>query len=127
MSFELRGIGKIGRITDAMKSRIAKWSVRSGRDRASIESLVQRIELGEKMQTLTHRPEWEHIRSYIQERKNVSAGALESSTVLSQDKALELASFQGRIKELRLLEEWIELQIKRGVEASEELAKRKEK
>jgi hypothetical protein len=120
MSFEIRGA--VARITDAARARMAAWKVKTGGRKASDEQLEDRIEKAAMISAIIEKPGWKIIKEYIEQRKDAADSAFEAITVTSQEKALELAKVQGRKSELRLLDEWIELQIKRGAEASKALS-----
>jgi hypothetical protein len=124
MSFSVRGIG--GMVTDVMTKRIPGWSTRFGRPRKPIEELEKEAMRAQEIKALAESPGWKHFQAFVQERKSSCQNVLESSTVLTQEKALELAAVQGRLKELRTVNEWLDHELTRGRETSQELAARKQ-
>ena len=125
MNFELRGT--LGKITDGMRARMPKWGVRSNVNLKSAEVLEKKAEDGEQIGFLLQKRGWTLIQGYLAERKRAIEMFFESSSIVSQEKALEFSKMQGRKAELRLFEEWIELSVKRGVEAAKELAEKGQK
>lgn len=124
MNFELRGIG--GKITDVMRrAKSPKWSWRGfGGGAKPIETLEAEALRASDIEAMLDSPGWQAFRAYAQQRQQSCQHMLESA-VLTQEKALELATIQGRLKELRSIEEWAEAERKRGRETTQELAERK--
>ena len=104
-----------------------KWGVRSNVNLKSAEVLEKKAEDGEQIGFLLQKRGWTLIQGYLAERKRAIEMFFESSSIVSQEKALEFSKMQGRKAELRLFEEWIELSVKRGVEAAKELAEKGQK
>jgi len=124
MSFGIRGVGGI--ITDVMAKRIPGWKSRFGRPQKPIEEIEKEVMRSQDIKALSESPGWKSFLAFVQERKSACQNALESSSVLTQEKALELAAVQGRLKELRMVDDWMDHELKRGREASQELAVRKQ-
>lgn len=122
MRFELRGIG--GKITDAVRRVAPKWTHRFVQREDQLEQHMQR---GESLERMVHTDGWSLLMEYINDRRQSAQASLENASNLTNEKALELAGVQGRVKELRQMMDWVEHNIKRGAEAAKVLAERKQK
>jgi hypothetical protein len=122
MRFELRGVG--AKITDAMRRVAPKWAHRFVQREDHLE---EQYDKGEQLKLLVASRGWKLVEEYMDDRRSTAQAALENASNLTQEKALEFAGMQGRVKELRQLNEWIEHCIKRGAEAAKVLAERKQK
>ena len=122
MRFELRGVG--AKVTDACRRAVPQWAHRfCQRD----DHLEEQYEKGDQLRMMVQSLGWKLVEEYIADRRSSAQAALESAANLTQEKALELAVVQGRLKELRQLTEWVEHHVKRGAEAAKLLAERKPK
>ena len=112
-------------MTDALKRKVPGWKTKSqGNPLASIAELEVKAERGAQVNAVMAHAGWAVVKDYLTGRKEQIQAVLEGA-VLTQDKALELAQTQGRIRELKLFEEYMEVQKKRGLDAAREIAERK--